>query len=283
MSILNPTPGQRQLLAQALRELRERAGLSGMELSRHSGISQASISRVENAKQIPSAAHLDRWLEGTGAGDDQRASLVELREQAATESVTWRQHRDLTAVQAEVKEAEAAATRIREYQPTIIPGLLQASIYARGRAEARYQPGAPEVATWVSAVADRQLLLYEKGRRFDFVLGEAALRWWPGPASIMRAQLHHLISLAELANVSINVLALNQAVPWHTHGFVMFDQDEDQTLIHLELLAGGQNLRDPDDVGRFTAAFDELQNASHGGRQAVALLERLAEEFREAS
>lgn len=283
MSVFDQASPQRRQLGQALRRLREDADLSGMELARRSGLSQSKISRVENAQQLPSTADVRRWLEAANATDQQFIELEQLREQAATESVAWRQHlrRGLSAVQAEVKATEAAATRTREYQPTIIPGLLQASAYARGRAEARHGAGDPKVAEWVAAVADRQLLLYEEGRRFDFIIGEAALRWWPGPASIMRAQLHHLIGLAELANVSIGILALNQVVPWHTHAFVMYDQGQEQTLVHLELLAGGQNLRDPEDVGRFQAAFDQLWDTALIGRQAVAMLERLTAEIRE--
>jgi hypothetical protein len=43
------------------------------------------------------------------------------------------------------------------------------------------------------------------------------------------------------------------------------------------------NVRDPKDVARYREAFDRLQAAAVSGAEARALLERLAQEAREAA
>jgi transcriptional regulator with XRE-family HTH domain len=265
MSPFDHAPAQRLLLGQRLRELRERAGLSGAELARRTGIVQSKVSRVETGRLLPSDSDLDAWLTAAGADEVERVRAAELREKVAVEAITWRRlmRQGLGAVQAEVKAMEAACTLVREYHPVLVPGLLQAPGYAQAVAEARHGIGHPNVAAWVAAVLDRQQLLAEPGRRFEFVVGEAALRWRPGPAEMMAGQLHHLGVMASLPNVSVRVLRFDQPVPmWRSHHFTMFEQADGQALVHLELLAGGENLRDPDDLARFAEAFERLQAAA---------------------
>jgi transcriptional regulator with XRE-family HTH domain len=278
MSVFDQASPQRRRLGQELRALREAAGLSGMELARRTGISQSKVSRIEHAQQLPSAADLEAWAKATRTGATRRAELAELREQAATEQVTWRRElrRGLSEIQAEVKAVEAAATRIREYQPTIIPGLLQTPASARAAAEARYGPDDENVAKWVAGVANRQPLLYEEGRRFEFILGEAGLRW--GRPEAMGGQLDRIGVIAGLPNVTVAILPLDRELSiWHSHPFIMFEQPDGQALVHLELLTGAQNLRDPDDVSRFAAAFERLLELAATGQEAEALLERIAQ------
>ena len=126
----------------------------------------------------------------------------------------------------------------------------------------------------------RQTVLYETGKRLEFVIGEAALRWWPGPAEMMAGQLDRIGVIAGLENVTIGILPLDREVPvWHSHGFTMFEQ-ADSTLVHLELLGAGQNVRDPDQVTRYVTAFERLQKAAVVDQEALALLERLTAQLR---
>jgi hypothetical protein len=60
---------------------------------------------------------------------------------------------------------------------------------------------------------DRQLVLLDPGKRFEFIITELGLRWRVGPA-------------------------------WHSHGFVIFGL-RDGTAVHLETLTTGINVFDP--------------------------------------
>jgi transcriptional regulator with XRE-family HTH domain len=281
VSVFDGASGQRRALGAALRALRRATGRSGLQFAHEVGLAQSKVSRVELGQTVPSAADLDRWLDAVGADETRRTQLRELREAAATEAVSWRRHRDLDTIQAEVKAMEEAATRIREFHPVLIPGLLQAPGYARAVAEARHGPGHPNVATWVQRVVDRQTLLHQDGRRFEFVISEAGLRWRPGPLDVALGQLDRIAVLAGLPNVQVAILPLDQALPiWHSHHFTIFELAEGQALVHLELLATGENLRDPDDVARYDQAFEVLLETAIMGQEAAALLERVASETR---
>jgi hypothetical protein len=59
----------------------------------------------------------------------------------------------------------------------------------------------------------------------------------------------------------------------------MFDLAEEQSLVHLELLATGDNLRDPDHIARYDEAFTRLRDVAVVGEDARALLARIASDL----
>jgi hypothetical protein len=96
--------------------------------------------------------------------------------------------RGLVKLQQDSRQAEARAATILNYQPLGIPGLLQVPEYSRRLIAAGYpRRGSQEVAAAVKARMDRQVILYDESRHFEFVMGAASLYWRPGPASLMRA------------------------------------------------------------------------------------------------
>jgi hypothetical protein len=114
------------------------------------------------------------------------------------------------------------------------------------------------------------------------VIGEAALRWWPGPAPVMLGQLDRLTTIAALPNATLGVLRFGEVPVWHTHHFTLYDDRQGGPLVHVERLMGGTNLRDPEDVARYTEAFKQLLEAAATGTDVLALLVRIAEEIRGA-
>ena len=55
---------------------------------------------------------------------------------------------------------------------------------------------------------DRQRILQEPQRTFEFILTEAALRWRAGP-DLIGAQLEHVASVNKAPNVSIGVIPVD--------------------------------------------------------------------------
>jgi transcriptional regulator with XRE-family HTH domain len=273
---------QRRQLGAALRALRQDTGLSGLAFSRQIGLAQSKVSRVELGQQVPSAEDLDRWLDATATAAGRRDELHQLRETAATEAMAWRRHRGrgLAALQDDVAAIEAAAGTVRYWHPTLVPGILQTPAYARAVYAAMHGPDQPDLAGAVARRMNRQALLYEEGRQFEFVIGEAALRWWPGPAPVMLGQLDRLATVAMLSNVTLGVLPFGELPVWHTHHFTIYDDRQGGPLVHVEGLTGGSNYRDPEDVARYTDAFKQLLEAAVTGRAAVELLARISEEIR---
>jgi transcriptional regulator with XRE-family HTH domain len=282
VSALDEAAFQRRRLGAALRALRQGTGLSGLAFSRQIGLAQSKVSRVELGQQVPSADDLDRWLEATRAPAYQREELRQLREAAATEAMAWRRHRGrgLAALQEDVAAVEASAGNLHYWHPTLIPGILQTPAYARAVYEAVHGPDQPDLAEAVARRMNRQALLYEDRRRFEFVIGEPALRWWPAPAPVMLGQLDRLATVATLPNVTLGVLPFGELPVWHTHHFTLYDDRDGGPLVHVERLEGGSNFRDPEDVARYAEAFKRLLEAAATGDDALALLDQVAEEIR---
>ena len=276
-----PSP-QRARLGRALRALRDGAGVTGVELAGRLGISQSSVSRLETGQQIPSIPEATAWASALGAEDTAVAELVELVEAAATEAVAFRRtraRRGLAGQQADVAAVEASAGTLRSYNPLAVQGLLQTPAYAAAIFAAAH-PDRTDLAAATAARMARQQVLYAPGKRFWFVLGEPALRWWRGDAAVMAGQLDRLGQMTTLGNVTLGILPLDREIPaWNHHGFTVFTDRAGGAadLVHVETLHTGLNVHGPEDVARYLDAFERLAKLAVTGEQARALLARAAE------
>lgn len=288
MSVFGETSPQRQRLGRALRDLRHSAGITGTQLAAQLGISQSTVSRLETGQQIPSLAEVETWARTLGADDAAVAGLIELVESAATEAVAFRRtrvRRGLSGQQQDTAAVEASAGLVRSFNPIGVQGLLQTPAYAQAVYAAAH-PGRTDLAAAVAARMARQQVLYSKGKRFHFLLGEPALRWWRGSAETMLGQLDRLGQMLTLPNVTLGILALDQDMPvWNHHGFTVFSDraGDAEDLVHVETLQTGLNVRNTEDVARYLDAFERLAGMATTGDQARALLARLAGDLRAGS
>ncbi|MGH3834476.1 MAG: helix-turn-helix domain-containing protein [Pseudonocardiaceae bacterium] len=273
---------QRRRLGEALRASRVNAGLSGEALAERLGISQSRVSRIELGQQAAPPELVSRWAEVTWAPEDRGAELVRLAEAAGTEAVALRaaRPRGLAQLQRDSLEFEATAKTILEFDPVIVPGLLQVPEYARRI----FTAGKPlydtaEIAAAVAGRMDRQLVLYDGTNRFAFVITEAALRWWVGPPHVMLAQLDRVTALAGLETVQVGVIPLDTEVgTWHEHGFAVFeDRPDDDPAVTIETQTSQVTTTDPAEVAFYRDAFVRLQEAALYGPEADALLRRIRE------
>lgn len=278
-----PNP-RRARLAAALRTLRDAAGLSGSELSRRAGWVQPKVSRIETGTQLPSEDDLRVWIQHTGTSAEQLGTLITMLSAARvdyTPTAELMRRGALALRQADIGAMEAAATRIGEYQPAMLPGLVQITAYSRallelpGSAQSKGASDA-DIDRILTARAQRQALLREPGRHWQFVIGEAAL--WSAPAGeqVQRAQLDHLLVVSDLPGVELGVIPLAAMPIVPLSGFRVLDEE----FVFIESLAGEQRLHDPDDIAPIIRAFVALRAAATTGDQAAALIQRVATELR---
>ncbi|MGH3320567.1 MAG: helix-turn-helix domain-containing protein [Streptosporangiaceae bacterium] len=279
---------QRARLGAELRRLRLLAGLSGRKLAAHIGIGQASVSRIENAQAVPSLPEVMAWADAVGASEESRAVLVGLTESALNEVEAWRtsQQAGMPALQADVAALEATAQTLRIFQPTIVPGLLQTAEYARQVFTASDVTGRGEYAPAVAARVERQQILYESGRVFEFVLTEPALRWRAGPPSVLRPQLDRVVTVSTLDNVSVGVIPIGTTtpvIPWV--GFNLYENrtDDDRSFVTIETPHARVTVSDPEDVRIYQAHMGQLRRVAVWGDDARSLLARMSREVSDDS
>jgi predicted butyrate kinase (DUF1464 family) len=116
--------------------------------------------------------------------------LLEMRETAQAVHDQWKHElrEGHASLQTSFDELVRNAARIRDFQMTLIPGLLQTPDYARYRAlEAVRVHGtaADKVDEMVAARMRRQEVLYASGKQFEFLVLEAAFRYLLCPAGML--------------------------------------------------------------------------------------------------
>jgi len=268
---------QRVRLGSDLRHLRRMAGLSGRAIARRIEASQAHVSRVENGQALPTLPQVNAWADATGATADARAALIALIEAAFHEVDPWLTNFDagLPAMQQDVRAMEAAASSITYFQTSLVPGLLQTAEYARRVFEITDVKGWGDHAAAVTARLERQQALHQPGKRFEFLLTEAALRLRIAPPHVMRGQADRIVSLMS-DTIEIGIIPLDtdtSVIPWV--GFNLYDDlPEGQTpFVTIELPHAYLTASEPGDVAIYQQQLTAIRNSAMHGPDARQILD----------
>ena len=271
----------RRRLASALRDLRTDAGLSTTQLANQLGWSQSKVSKTELGRSLPQPGDVETWARATGAGAELRGELVEIASRAALQATEWR--RELAPgrrrKQEEIQRLEAAASLIRVFAPDVVVGLAQTRPYAEAMFRLGRKVGPPEdLEEVVQARLRRQAVLTDQSKRFELVMGEAALWRRLVAPSAMRAQLHRLFELSMSPNVALGVIPFDGDEQVHQyHGFaVLGDPDvDDEAIVLAETVTRGITVRAVTEVKEYIAHFDALRGAALEGDPLREFLEEV--------
>lgn len=267
----------RTRLARELERLRKFAGLSGRALAEKLPVSQATVSRVEAGKALLSRDEVIAWTDATGADGETQARLLALVNAALREEASWRGKlgEDRTHLQDEMRAWEAAAHTARNFQPTVVPGLLQTPEYAYYVIPRADVENVVDHTTAAAARLARQPVLFTGERQFEFLIGEAALHWPASLPELLVAQLERIVALSALPSVKLAVLPLGEpadAVPWNN--FVIYEGDT--PFVSVELVHRPETVTDPRQVDLYRRIYDQMWQRAAIGPDAVALLRGLS-------
>jgi DNA-binding XRE family transcriptional regulator len=267
----------RAQLGVELRAARTLADLTQRELAPRLKSSQATIVRVERGEVLLSRPTTLQWLKVCDASAQVQERVLTLLEAAHNETRPWGDTigGDVTHLQEVARRRETDAHVVRNYQTFMVPGLLQTAEYARQLLPMADPTGEMDHAAALAARLERQQVLYQPGRRFEFLLEEQVLRWSPGPG-VMPAQLDRLLSVATLQSVELGVLPAGRIGGLGWHSFMWWEPFEGPPYVTTELLHGGQYVVNPDSVRLYETVWDRLWSAAAVGDEAVALLRRSA-------
>ncbi|MFC0530418.1 helix-turn-helix domain-containing protein [Phytohabitans kaempferiae] len=265
----------RRELATRLRDLRKAAGLSTTQLAAQLGWSQSKVSKIENGRTKPAVADVNAWLTAVDAPASQRPELLDMAESIQVASIIW--DRTLgggrAAHQREIGLLRDQATEVRVFQNGVVPGLLQTAAYARAVLNLAdiFQLG--DTTRAAAARIDRQAVLYEEGRRFQFVITEAALRFRPGDVGMLVAQYDKILSTCTLPTIDLAILptgTLSSTV--HAHPFVIYSLPENSTVVTIETYTRELTLTDQEEVGSYERVYRNLQTDAIQGAEAQRFL-----------
>jgi transcriptional regulator with XRE-family HTH domain len=275
---------RRARLAARLKMVRAVAVPSGNQFAAVLGWQQSRVSKLETGKQLPTEADIHAWVTAAGAAPAVEEDLLGLLAGARIEYVTHRDESRIEGGLARVQERQAAlesqVSHIAEWQPAMMPGLVQTAAYARELFE---QPGRPTLMDPGSVDPEeiaagrvrRQDVLYRPDGRIELILGEAALRNTPGTIGTLLGQLDRLVSLMDLPTLELRVVPFPMMPVWPLTSFYMHDD-----VVYIETLTGEQQLYEPDEVAVYVQALELLRKTALTGPVAVELIRRVAAELR---
>jgi transcriptional regulator with XRE-family HTH domain len=244
---------RRRRLAAELRRLRERAGFIGEEVARRLEWSTSKISRLERGQSGVKRTDLRRLLELYRVDPRRREELLALAEESQPSSRLKAISARLPGEHAEFLNVEAEAESVWNWEPQIVPGLLQTEDYARAVMlgwHSMFTVPPSEVERRVEARRLRQQVLQrEPPLQLSVVMDESVLHRKLGEASVMRAQLQHIVEVSRLPNVRVRILPLKSDPPVTTGAFtyVKFPQLHDVPLsdiVTFEHLTGTDQVED---------------------------------------
>jgi transcriptional regulator with XRE-family HTH domain len=269
-------------VAGELRRLRARSGHSCATVGAALGISASKISRIETNRIGLQADEVAALLGFYQVAKPVREELLELVRRAAEPGWWQVQGSRLPELWQELNDFERAATAITNYEPLLIPGLLQTADYA-GALIAAANPALSEdeVESRVALRTTRQALLGRpRPPRLLVLIEECVLRRVVGDAGLMRRQVRHLEDAATRPNVTVQVVPTAAgAHPGLEGPFAILEFGRDPTLVYLENRQGSVILEEDGDIDRARIALRHLQQIALSPEDSLALLAEVAREL----
>jgi transcriptional regulator with XRE-family HTH domain len=266
-------------LCMVLRRLRAESGLTSTQVAHRIGVVTSVISRAESGKRPISADDLAALLTVYGVSRPLRRALLKLHADADTPDLLDRGELHLHDDLAKWIGFEEDAIQIHNYEPLLVPGLLQTFPYARAVITgADLSLTEQEVDDRVAARIARQTLLRRpRPPQLDVVLHEAALRQQVGGPAAMRDQLGYLLEAAFRPAVTIRVIPLNVgAHPGMSGPFVIMDYPELPSLVLLENKVASLYLEEPADVEVYRLTYNGLMAVAYSPERSIELITAIA-------
>lgn len=263
-------------ISMRLRLLRERADLTGRALADILGWQPPKVSKIELGRRVPSVADVEAWARATNAEDV--GDLLRARDEARMAHTLFKERtrRGLAGIQADYDRLVADAKVMRNFEMTLIPGLLQVPDYSR-HVFTRSAPlhGAADgisivedIDTAVAGRVRRQQRLYDPSKAFEFLLAEPVLRWLVCPPATMRSQLDRLQSAIGVPNIRLGILPLGRVLSTAPqNAFAVFIDGDDAATAVIETFAGESLHRDEVAAG-YAEVMDQLWTDAVEGEAA---------------
>ncbi|MER5300051.1 helix-turn-helix transcriptional regulator [Streptomyces lasiicapitis] len=255
-----------------LKRRREDAAFTQVELGARVFVSGGYIGQFEQAirkPQLDVAQRIDEVLQTGGFFERTWRKLIDDKRYA-----------DYFAA---VVELERLATKICEFAPSVVPGLLQTAPYARAVTIAANPFVTDEyVDEKVSARLERASILKDATRpEYWAILHENVLRVPVGGPAAMAEQLDHIATLARERKALVTVIPCASGACASMAGTLkLMEFDDAPPTAYTETSFWGELLDDPAVVKRAQRAYDLLRGTALSPKVSLAQIESAAEDYR---
>ena len=278
---------KRLRLAMELRQLRAEADLTQAQLAKMIGKNRIDLSRLESGHTSGQAEVLSildvLHVEG------ERWTKIATIAREASEQGWWEGIKGIGERQALIANLEAGAARIRTYELTFIPGLLQTPEFFRALAAMTENPE-PVSGTADGIVAGRvgrQRMLHRPGGpSLEVVIDEAAVLRLSAPLGVMKKQLYSLAATVNERqhNVILRVLPSRARIEGYTvprSAFTVYDypDPDDPQIVAVDTVTSDLILTDESQVRPYEKLYERLVEAALPPEKSAELLAASADEL----
>ncbi|WP_158562827.1 helix-turn-helix domain-containing protein [Marinitenerispora sediminis] len=268
-------------LRNELKRLRNHAGLSTDQAGERAGMSGPTISRIETGKRGVTADETERLLEVYGVPLTRQRELLALAEDS--EELGWWQAyagRLTSGAQTEIA-LEEEASRIINFEPTLIPGLLQTAEYAREIIQVcNFDDSPRDTEAKVAARMARQAVLTRPNApELHVILDEAALRRFRDP-EMMARQLRQVIEAASRPNITVQVVPFSAGLhPSADSSFVIHEFGDDPVIVAVEGKTSDLFIEEARDVAVYQETARRLCRIALSPSDSLELIGRVTKEL----
>jgi transcriptional regulator with XRE-family HTH domain len=249
MPEVGPDPTiHRRRLRYELRNAREAAGKTQRDVAAAMDWSQSKLIRIESGAVNISTNDLRALLGHYGVDSARIDALVEVA-RAAREVPRWNIYKDVASPEyITFLGYESSAAVIRNFEPLLVPGLLQTEEYARTVLSIIFSRDPQKVDPLVDLRVQRQeLLVRESAPMLHFIIDEAVVRRVAGGRDVMRRQLRQLQELSEHENITLRIVQFEQGLYRRQrlpYWLFEFPDPEDGDVLYVENPRGEYFIRE---------------------------------------
>lgn len=265
------------LIGVELAHFRHEAGMSLTDLAEASGVGKPKLGHLETGRTTQYPGDIRKILKACGVDKEHIDRIVLLSSRA--DDASW-----LGAWTDVVSDwlrtmvgLESLARREFVFEPIVLPGLLQTERYARAMTTgaSRVRPDVAERLVDFRMQRTR-LLSKEEPLVLHAVVNEQALRLRVGDQKVLNEQYRHLLDVAELPNVTLQVVRPEAGLHSATTGqFMLLDFADARPVVYIEIQDAAVFVDDMARVQTYTLSAQSLERVALSPGETAALIESL--------
>lgn len=273
----------RRQLGRELTKLRNLTGMSQRKAAKELEWSEPKLWRIEHGLTSLRSLDVKNMCELYGADQKLTEALMALAKETKSRG-WWHAYGDVIPRWFEVYVGlEAAASRLLEYQPELVPGMLQTEEYATAVLRTADNPSEADIKRQLKVRLGRQrVVVLEDQPEVAVILNEAVLRRPVGGPEVMAAQLGQLCSLSERKDLSLRVVPFAAGA----HGSMLgsftileFPNNGEPDTVYVEELTGALYLDKAEEVAAYHYQFERLLEHALDEDQTRDLMTTCAKEY----
>ncbi|MGW3965263.1 helix-turn-helix domain-containing protein [Amycolatopsis sp. NPDC005003] len=276
MKPTSSSPGSRALSA-SLREVREARKFGLRELARALEVDPRLLSQWELGIRVPPVEEVARILGYLRVDRAVTNRILFLAQHVKDPNWLDSNPSDLPAALTGIIEYERTATKITNWVPAIVPGLLQTPDYARAILTAGGISEEEVDRRLVKRLNRQKILARREPVHLHALVGEVTLRNLVGNEDIMSDQFDHLMQAVRRPNISLRIVPLDAGYhPGMIGSFILYEFGDRPAIVHLEHHHASGFLPESDGGGPYRALARVITGKALTEEASLALLREVA-------